>query len=98
MHRRLGGADARALLLLAHVGRPRGQAIDHGRETPRRGEAPHRVKRQSGIFQLIANEALKILRGARLHTRRDLLGEQLEQKLSHERPTRIKHGHRQLRS
>jgi hypothetical protein len=86
LHRRLGRADARALLLFAHIGGARRQPVDYGRETPRRGEAPHRVKRQSGIFQLIANEALKILCGACLHARRDLLGEQLEQKLSHERP------------
>ena len=53
---------------------------------------------ESGVFQPIAEQAREILGGARLHARRDLLGEQLEQKLSHERPPRIEHGRRRLRS
>jgi hypothetical protein len=34
-------------------------------------------------FQPLANEALQIVRRARLHPRRDLLGEKLEQQLGH---------------
>ena len=47
LHRRVRRADARALLLLAHVGRARRQAIDHHGKPARRGEAPHRIEAQA---------------------------------------------------
>src|SRR5262245_14444923 len=86
LYRCIWGADARALLLLAHIGRARRQAIDHDRQPPRRGEALHGIEAEACALQPVTEQAGEIFRRAHLHARRNLFREQLEQKLSHERP------------
>ena len=99
LHRRLGRADARALLLLAHVGRPRRQAIDHRRRAAAawRSSAPCRtsVRRPSAYRQCRRSRSS----AARVCMRAGISSENSSSRSSAmSAPTRIKHGHRQLRS
>ena len=75
--------DARALALLAHIGRARWQAIDHRDQAPRRGEGPDLLELEPRLAERAAQQPRQILARARLHARGDFFGEQFEQKLSH---------------
>ena len=86
LHRRLGRADARALLLLLEVGLAHRNALDGEREPARRDERGRALIDEAGFDQPLGDELLQILRRPRLHARRDFLGEQFEQKIGHLRP------------
>ncbi len=85
LDRLLRRSDARALFLLDYLRLLGRQAIDHQREAPRRGEGLRRVVREAGRLQLPGHEPKQILRRAALHARRNLLGEELDQQLGHQR-------------
>ena len=73
LHRLVRRADARAAPFLADIGARRRQAVDHQRQPPRRGEGARLGEREPRRLQPFADQALEILRRARLHARRDLL-------------------------
>ena len=81
--RGLGRIDARTLPLLPHIGRAGRQAIDHRDEAPRRGEGPDLLELEPCLAERPAKQPREILARARLHSRRDLFGEQFKQELSH---------------
>ena len=76
-------ADARALLLLAHIGLPRRHAVHGKRQPPRRHERLGALIDEPGIDQPVGDGFAQILRRPRLHARRDFFGEQFEQKIGH---------------
>ena len=76
-------ADARALLLLAHVGLTRRHAVHGQRQPPRRHERLGAFVDQPGIDQPVGHQLAQILRRPRLHARRNFLGEKLKQKVGH---------------
>jgi hypothetical protein len=78
-----GRIDARALFLLAHDGRTRRQSLDDSHETAWRGEGLELLVFEAGAHERCPKQAREVRARARLHARRDLLGEQFEQKLSH---------------
>ena len=78
-----GRADARAFLLFLDVGRTFRQPVDHGGEPAWRGEGPDLGEIETGGFQLVAEQARQVFARTGLHARRDFLGEQFEQELSH---------------
>ena len=75
--------DARALALLAQVGRLGRHALHHQRQPPRRRVRPGLARREPLRLQPLGDQPPQILRRPRLHARRDLLGEQFQQQLSH---------------
>ena len=77
-------ADARALLLLLHVGLLDRQAVHREREAPRGDEGLGALVEEPGIDQPVGDELAQILGRARLHARGDFLGEQFEQQVGHE--------------
>ena len=81
----LGRIDARALALLAQVGRLGRHALHHQRQPPRRRVGPGLARREPLRLQAVGHQPAQILRRPRLHPRRDFLGEQFEQQLSHGR-------------
>ena len=83
LDRALGRADARALLLLLHVGLPDRHALHRERQPARRGEGLGALVDQPGLDQPVGDELAQILGRARLHARGDFLGEQFEQKVGH---------------
>jgi hypothetical protein len=76
-------ADARAFLLLAHVGLARRHAVHGKREPPRRHERLGAVIDEAGIDQPVGHELAQILRRPRLHARGNFFGEKLEQEIGH---------------
>ena len=83
LDRAFGRADARALLLLLHVGLPHRHALHGEREPPRRGERLGALVDEPGLDQPVGDELPQILGRARLHARGDFLGEEFEQKIGH---------------
>ena len=77
-------ADARALLLLAHVGLARRHAVHGERQPPRRHERLGAFVDQPCIDQPVGHRLAQILRRPRLHARRNLFGEQFKQKIRHQ--------------
>ena len=75
--------DARALALLGDVRRLRRHALHHQRQPSRRRVGPGLARREPLRLQPLGDEPAQILRRPRLHPRRDLLGEQFQQQLSH---------------
>ena len=73
----------RALLLLDRVGLALGQAVDHERQAARRDEGARLAEGQPGARQALGDQTAKLLGRARLHARRNLLGQELEQQLRH---------------
>ena len=82
-HRLLRRADARALALLADVGRLRRHVLDHQRQPARRGVGLGLADAETLRLQAFGDETLQVFGRARLHARRDLFGKQLEEQLSH---------------
>ena len=79
----LGRIDARAFALDRDVGLHRRQAgHDQGKATRRR-ERLRVLVGEAGCLEPGADLLLKLLRPARLHARRDFLGEHLQQKVRH---------------
>ena len=78
-------ADARALLLLAHVGLAHRHAVHRERQPPRRHERLGALIDEPGLDQPVGDRLAQILRRPRLHARRDFLGEQFEQEIGHVR-------------
>ena len=76
-------ADARAFLLLAHVGLARRHAVHRERQPPRRHEGLGAVVDEPGVDQPVGDSFAQILRRPRLHARGDFFGEKLEQKVGH---------------
>ena len=81
--RGLGRIDARTLPLLAHIGRRDGRPSTTA--TSRRGVAKVLISLNSSprLAERPAEQPREILARARLHSRRDLFGEQFKQELSH---------------
>ena len=77
-------ADARALLLFAHVGLAVRHAVHRKRQPPRRHERLGAFVDETGIDQAVGNGFAQILRRPRLHARRNFFGEKFEQKIRHE--------------
>ena len=76
-------ADARALLLLAHVRLARRHAVHRERQPPRRHECLGAFVDEPGIDQAVGDRLAQILRRPRLHARGNFFGEKLEQKIGH---------------
>ena len=76
-------ADARALLLFAHVGLAVRHAVHRKRQPPRRHERLGAFVDETGIDQAVGNRFAQILRRPRLHARRNFFGEELEQEVWH---------------
>ena len=83
LDRLVGRADARALALLALVGRASGQPVDGERQAARRGEGLGPLVDEAGIDQGVGDELLQVVGRAPLHARRDFLGEEFKQKVGH---------------
>ena len=83
LDRALGRAHARALLLLPDVGLLGRHALHGERQPARRGERLGALVDEAGGDQAVGDELAQVLGRARLHARRDFLGEQLEQKVGH---------------
>jgi hypothetical protein len=77
------GIDARAFALLGGLRRDPGEALHRQHQPARARMALGALIRQPGIDQIAGDQRLEIGRGAGLHARRDLLGEQFEQQLRH---------------
>ena len=60
-----------------------GQALDDQGEAARRDEAFRARMLKARIFQALNHQTLEISRRLGLHTRRDFLGQQLEEKFGH---------------
>ena len=78
-----GRADARAFLLLLHVGLPDRHALHREREPARGDEGLGTLVEQALRHQPISDQLAQVLGRARLHARGDFLGKQFEQKVGH---------------
>ena len=83
LDRLLRRADARALLLLAHVGRARRQPMHGQRQPPRRGEGLGALIGEPGLDQPVGDQPAQILRRLPLHARGNFLGEKFEKQIGH---------------
>ena len=79
----VGRADARAFLLLADIGLPRRHALHRERQPPRRHEGSRAIIDKPGIDQPVGHRFAQVVAGARLHARRNFLGEKLKQQVGH---------------
>ena len=79
----LGRADARALLLLAHVRLRRRQAGDVQREAARRREGARALVEAAALDQRVGDELLQVLGRLPLHAGGDFLAEQFEKQVGH---------------
>jgi hypothetical protein len=77
------GIDAGAFSLLGGLRRDACEALYRQDEAARAGMALGALIGQPGIDQTAGDQRLEVSRGAGLHARRDLLGEQFEQQLRH---------------
>ena len=77
LERRVGRADARALLLLARVRLARGEPCDMQRETARRRKARRAFIEEAALDERVGHELAQVGRRLRLHARRDFLREEL---------------------
>ncbi len=85
LDRLIGRADARALLLLAHVGALGGHADDVQRQAARRGIGAGALVMEARGNQPVGDHLLQILRRLLLHAGGDLFGEQFEKQFGHGR-------------
>ena len=83
LHGGVGRADARALLLLAHIRLARGQAGDVQRQAARRRERARALISQAALDQRVGDELLQILARPALHAGGNFFGEQFEEKIGH---------------
>jgi hypothetical protein len=87
LHGLVGGTDPRALDLFDPVGGRERQPLHDQGETARRGEGARGGPGEADALQRSADQTLQILAGAGLHAGGDLLGEELDQQVSHCRPS-----------
>lgn len=80
----IGGAHAGSAPFLRHFRLVLGQAVDHQGKPPRGDEAFGPREREPRRGQLLGHQAPEILGRTRLHPRRDLFREQLDQKFGHQ--------------
>src|SRR5207237_2984118 len=83
LHGLIRRAFARAAPLLRLIGLRPGEARHRERQPAGGDEGFQRSKREAGGLEPLAREPLQVLRRARLHARRNFLGEELEEKIGH---------------
>ena len=76
-------ADARAFLFFLAVGLAHRHAVHRKREPARRGEGLGALVDEAGRHQTVGDDLFQILGGARLHARRDFLGQEFKQEVGH---------------
>ncbi len=79
----VGGADARAAPLLAHVLAAGGQPGDVQRQPPRRREGFRALVEEAALHQGVGDELFQVLRRAALHAGGDFFGEEFEEEIGH---------------
>ena len=83
LHCRLGRAHRRAAALLAHRPALARKARHREREPARRDKGRSPRIGQPRLHQPLGHQPAQVIGGARLHPRRDLLGQKLDQQISH---------------
>ena len=83
LDRLLVGIGARALALLAHIGRACGQAANIEREAPRRPIFPRTLIGKTRFDQGIGHQLLQIAGSLALHTGGNFLGAEFEKEIGH---------------
>ena len=81
--RLFGRADLGTFALFLEVGRARRHALHGQRQTARRGEGLGALIDEARRHQPVGDHFLQVIGGARLHARRDFLGEKFEQQIGH---------------
>src|SRR5262249_12346226 len=77
---------SRTASFFADVRARRRQAANDQREPPGGGEGAGVLEVETGRLETVAHQALKVLRGTRLHAGRNFLAQQFEKKLGHFKP------------
>ena len=83
LHGGVRGADAGALLLLAHVGLAARQAGDVQGETPWRRMGDRTLELQAALDQGAGDEPLQVSRRLPLHAGGDFFGKEFEEEVGH---------------